>query len=1002
MASSEPQETLAINGHVNHAEDADNSDVRKGEHTGSVEPVNDSEQGVSEIGLGQSAQPEEPVVSPVLDASQPVGQSKDKPAKRTVPTLQTATAKTTASGPPTPQVKKILNSGRFGTGVTKVVPPPTSKTADTPAVTGKSTTTAQASSTPKSAVTSNSAAKKSPSSTLAPASKATMPPKSSTTPSSVPAPTRRTSILPGRPVGAPARSSTLSASTSGKLSSATSSPPTAKPISAAPSRSSVVSPDSATSTKSAAAARPRASVTDGVQPKKAAAPRASLVPSAKQPPASARSVRTPGASSISSLKEVREDSAALVETQNKLNEVTASLDLKSTTISELETQIEGLKASLDGITADLEAARQNAELAELARAAADKELSETRTALATSQADRDKLQQDLGEEVAKTLGAEQDALIETLRGQIKTLQNEVDEAREKLDALRAAHASDSSIAAAAEIDRQALAKAKEDLEAIKAENATQKAAQDEALNGAAAKISTLELEASRAEALAAEVASLRAEKEETSGKLSELEVEILESKEAQELAEEELGNGKAQIDALRAEVAKAADDADETIRAAEAKESAAAEHLEELQKQHADALSLAIEESKKLSEQLRVLQAETDELRINLEAANAAAVSAAEEHARKLEDVEKVHQAQREELTAEIGRISAELEAQESVYNAKVQTVKDEHDQFLRQAFERAKSEAGDAHGQDLQALRENSEGAIEQLRTSHQSTVEGLTVDHEAALASQAQTFQKQLSTQALELKATSEDLTKAKATLNASLQEVESLKVQLSEARQAVQATASAAEADQNAEIVRLNKELSNARAELNGLNEVFSATQESMQEMGKNHQMELEEAAERRTEDASKLRAAHDAEIQLIAAAKSDLVRRLSDLEAEVSTLRANATSTEAIASPKRNGSAPVPTEMVTKEELQQLHEAHNLKINDLQAQHEKAMRALQEQVDAAVAKADETEQDLARKKMEIMYLEQDQEENQDQITRLKEDVEHLTAKLPSTTE
>ncbi len=256
------------------------------------------------------------------------------------------------------------------------------------------------------------------------------------------------------------------------------------------------------------------------------------------------------------------------------------------------------------------------------------------------------------------MGAEQDALIETLRGQIKTLQNEVDGAREKLEVLRATHVSDSSIAAAAEIDRQALAKAKEDLEASKAE----KAAQDEALNSATAKISTLELQASRAEALAAEVASLRAEKEETSSKLSELEVEILESKEAQELAEGELGNSKAQIDALRAEVAKAADDADKTIQAAAAKESAAAEHLEEVQKQHADALTLAVEESKKLTEQLHVLQAETDELRNNIEAANATAVSAAEEHARKLEEVEKVHHAQREELTAEIGRISTELE----------------------------------------------------------------------------------------------------------------------------------------------------------------------------------------------------------------------------------------------------------------------------------------------------------------------------------------------------
>jgi peptidoglycan hydrolase CwlO-like protein len=64
---------------------------------------------------------------------------------------------------------------------------------------------------------------------------------------------------------------------------------------------------------------------------------------------------------------------------------------------------------------------------------------------------------------------------------------------------------------------------------------------------------------------------------------------------------------------------------------------------------------------------------------------------------------------------------------------------------------------------------------------------------------------------------------------------------------------------------------------------------------------------------------------------------------------------------------------------------MYEAHNLKIHDLQAQHDKAIRALQEQVDAAQAKVNDVEQDLDRKKMEIMYLEQDQEESQDQITR-----------------
>jgi hypothetical protein len=64
---------------------------------------------------------------------------------------------------------------------------------------------------------------------------------------------------------------------------------------------------------------------------------------------------------------------------------------------------------------------------------------------------------------------------------------------------------------------------------------------------------------------------------------------------------------------------------------------------------------------------------------------------------------------------------------------------------------------------------------------------------------------------------------------------------------------------------------------------------------------------------------------------------------------------------------------------------MHEAHNLKRNDLQAEHDKEIRALQEQLDAMRTRAGEVEQDLDRKKMEILYLEQDQEESQDQITK-----------------
>jgi exonuclease VII small subunit len=77
----------------------------------------------------------------------------------------------------------------------------------------------------------------------------------------------------------------------------------------------------------------------------------------------------------------------------QLDEATASLVLKTSTISELETQVEELKASSNNITADLEAACQNFENAKLAKASADKELAEARDALVASQGDRHKWEQ---------------------------------------------------------------------------------------------------------------------------------------------------------------------------------------------------------------------------------------------------------------------------------------------------------------------------------------------------------------------------------------------------------------------------------------------------------------------------------------------------------------------------------------------------------------------------------------------------------------------------------
>jgi conserved oligomeric Golgi complex subunit 6 len=264
-------------------------------------------------------------------------------------------------------------------------------------------------------------------------------------------------------------------------------------------------------------------------------------------------------------------------------------------------------------------------------------------------------------EAARTATAEQNAAIETLQEQIKTLQAELDESNQALEALRAEHANYSNLVAAAEIDRQALVKAGADLEAIRTETVALKAAQVQALDAANAKISTLEVEAARAEVLAAEIASLRAEKQETSIKFSELEVEILELKEAQDLAEGELKTHQNQINILREELATATLATEKAVQEAEAKERAAAEHLDDVKEQHQAAQALVEEEKEKLTEQLHASQAEIVEIRNDIVAVNAAAASAAEEHVRRVAEAKSEHQARQDELNAEIERISAEL-----------------------------------------------------------------------------------------------------------------------------------------------------------------------------------------------------------------------------------------------------------------------------------------------------------------------------------------------------
>ena len=257
---------------------------------------------------------------------------------------------------------------------------------------------------------------------------------------------------------------------------------------------------------------------------------------------------------------------------------------------------------------------------------------------------------------------------------------------------------------------------------------------------------------------------------------------------------------------------------------------------------------------------------------------------------------------------------------------------------------------------------------------------------EHANLLDSQVKALEKKITNQALELKATQDDLAKAKAAVEASHVEVENLTTQLEDAKAAAAVKAPPDPALVE-EIELLTRELAHAKDDVAAIQEALNLTKQTLSEASSNQTRELEEAAKGRAEEVTRIKAAHEVEVAALVGQKSELATSLSDLEGELATLKASA-ATEPPASPKANGTNGIaqPTSPgVTKEELQRMHEAHNAKVHDLQAEHEKALKALKESLDASLSKSAELRQEVTRKTMELNYLEQEQEESTDQITR-----------------
>jgi chromosome segregation ATPase len=283
-----------------------------------------------------------------------------------------------------------------------------------------------------------------------------------------------------------------------------------------------------------------------------------------------------------------------------------------------------------------------------------------------------------------------------------------------------------------------------------------------------------------------------------------------------------------------------------------------------------------------------------------------------------------------------------------------------------------------------LQSLRATSNATVEQIQAANQVALEALRADHQSALESESNSLNKQIDKVTLELKVTQDDFSKTKAAHEILKSEMDSLSKQLAEARALVDA-APTLSPEHAEEIARLTKELANSKDDFAAVTEMLNLTKSSISEMSDNHARELEEGAKSRADEIVKLKSAHDTEVAALAAQKSEFMMKVSDLEGELAIVNATLAAQQSAVPKNVNGSTQHQQQMVTKEELTKLHEAHNLKIYDLQAEHEKALNVLKEEAEVAKVRVGELEQDIGRKAMEIQYLEQDQDESQEQISR-----------------
>ena len=285
--------------------------------------------------------------------------------------------------------------------------------------------------------------------------------------------------------------------------------------------------------------------------------------------------------------------------------------------------------------------------------------------------------------------------------------------------------------------------------------------------------------------------------------------------------------------------------------------------------------------------------------------------------------------------------------------------------------------------------MRTESQATMEQLRTAHTNSLKELETAQAEALESAKKAFEKKLAELTMELKATQDDLGKAKSTLTGSHSEGEAQRAEIQRLSKELDGTKNSSSDNQekDVQIEGLRKQLSVMADDLEATKMAFTAQKEGFHEMAESHQRDLEEAAKSRVESVQELKKQLDEEKAAWAAEKTRLVHELEDERVAKEQAKAEAHAAQTAlqtppVSPKPNGQ---PSQLIAREELLKVHEAHTAKMAEIDATHTREVTALKKQVEDLMTESNELKNTLSSRNLELQFLGDEKAELEDEVER-----------------